>query len=131
MQIVRKGEGDMLPNNKQVNLLCRFTEYNIMNRVTTTASNDSTMRVYDKMSVTRSGTTYTASFVSGKMASTYGVSVPAGWLVPLRYIRLGRWSSETAVAKVRLIVPHTQGHATSTGNVCPYFYDITYMPSRD
>lgn len=130
MQIVRKGEGEVLPNNKQLNVLCRFSEYNILNRVST-VTNDSTTRTYDKMSVMRNETTYTASFISGAMASAYGASVPAGWLVPLRYIRLGRWTSETAVAKVRLIVPHTQGHSTSTANVCPYFYDITYQLSRD
>jgi len=30
------------------------------------------------------------------------------------------------ISKVRLIVPHTQGHATASSNVRPYYYIITF-----
>ena len=58
-------------------------------------------------------------------------SVPAGWLVPLTYINLGRPINEgDEIAKVRLIVPHTQGQAYASQNVYPCLYDITYERGR-
>ena len=79
--------------------------------------------------VSRSSGSYTASFESGVMYTAYGsASVPAGWLVPLSYIKVGRPQSATDQnAKVRLIVPHSQGHATASSNVAPYYYEITYQ----
>lgn len=130
MQIERKGSGNMLEENKQVNLLCRYTEYNIMDGAMQTR-NDYSARDYDKMVVTRAGATYTASFDSGIMYSTYGASVPSGWLVPLQYVRVGRQTSADAeIAKVRLIVPHTQGQAYAMSSVYPCFYTITYQRER-
>ena len=71
--------------------------------------------------------TFTASFTSGVMYTFYGASVPAGWLVPLNYIQVGRPESITDdCSKVRLIVPHSQGHATASSNVTPYYYVITF-----
>ena len=71
---------------------------------------------------------FTASFTSGVMYTFYGGSVPAGWLVPLSYVKVGRPQSfEEECAKVRLIVPHTQGHATASSNVTPYYYVITFQ----
>lgn len=130
MQIERKGSGDVLEENKQVNLLCRYTEYNIMDAAMQTR-NDYSARNYDKMTVTRTGASYTASFVSGVMYSTYGASVPSGWLVPLQYIKVGRQvSDDEGIAKVRLIVPHTQGQAYAMSSVYPCFYTITYQRER-
>ena len=81
------------------------------------------------MSVTRTGTTYTASFVSGVLCMYHGTStsVPSGWLVPLNYINVGRpEKDDDEIAKVRLIVPHSQGTADATSNVIPCYYEITY-----
>ncbi len=125
MQIIRKGEGEKLEENKRVNLLIRYNEYNILDEMMQTR-NDYSTRDYDKMSVSRIGSTYTASFVRGVMYSTYGASVPSGWLVPLDYINLGRPTSEEAIAQVKLIVPHTQGQAYAMSGVYACHYTITF-----
>ena len=86
----------------------------------------------DKMYVTRNGTTITASFVSdpqpGMMQMYHSsTSVPGGWLVPLNYVNVGRPEKETdEIAKVRLIVPHSQGTADASSSVYPCYYEITY-----
>lgn len=130
MQIERKGSGSQLEENKQVNLLCRYTEWNIMDGAMQ-SRDDYAPRSYDKMTVTRVGSQYTASFVSGVMLSTYGASVPAGWLVPLQYVKVGRQTdAEDGIAKVSIIVPHTQGHAYAMSSVYPCAYTITYQRER-
>lgn len=135
MQIVNKGCGSILEENKVVNLLCRYVEYNILDKVIQTR-NDNDPRFFDKMVVSRSGVNFTASFVSGYMYSTYSSSssagsVPAGWLVPLLYVNVGRPSSDTEdVAKVKLIVPHSQGQAYAVTNVYPCYYIITYQREK-
>ena len=90
--------------------------------------------VVDKMDVTNTSGTFTASFVAGEsvMASDYGsTAVPAGWLTPLSYINVGRVTSEDdELAKVRLIVPHTQGQQYASSSVYPCYYEITYERGR-
>ncbi|MBO4812458.1 MAG: DUF4827 domain-containing protein [Prevotella sp.] len=131
MQIVRKGCGEPIKKGETTTVLCRFSETNLLtdslqltNNVLYYAS------IVDKMSVTNSSGTFTASFISGSsvMASAYGsTQVPAGWLVPFTYINVGRPAKEgDEIAKVRLIVPHSQGHGMATQNVYPCFYEITY-----
>lgn len=143
MQIVREGCGSVLEENKTVNVLCRFSERNIQ---TDTIVNRNDAHAYwsgtspsidvsqyvDKMSVVRMGTTITASFVSGMMMRYHGsASVPGGWLVPLNYVKIGRPENEgEETAKVRLIVPHSQGTADASSSVTPYFYEITYQRER-
>lgn len=147
MQIVRKGHGNKVPENKSVNILCRFMEYNIMldsvlvrndQRFllysSTTDSYDASQFI-DQMSVKRTGTTITASFVSGMMYQFHGsTSVPAGWLVPLNYISVDRpdpaADSDDEIALVKLIVPHSQGTADATSTVYPCYYEITYVRER-
>ena len=129
MQIVRPGCGEILKDGDAVTLDCRYTEYDILNDSTmtynTTVAYASTP---DRLAVTRNSGTFTASFISGRMATVYSTSCPAGWLVPLSYIKVGRPTSmEETCAKVRLIVPHTQGHAYASSNVTPYFYTITFQ----
>ena len=145
MQIIRKGCGSPLEDNKQVNILCRFREYNIKTDsmlifndhqaylyVSTLGQSIDVSQYVDKMSVTRSGTTFTASFVTGMMMRYHGsTSVPAGWLVPLNYINIGRpESADDEVAKVRLIVPHSQGTADASSSVYPCYYEITYVREK-
>ncbi len=142
MQIVRKGCGRQLENGKTVNLLCRFVEYNILedsllvcNNMTYYMYNSSTgtsidvSQFVDKMSVLRNGTTITATFIQGMMLSYHSssASVPAGWLVPLNYVNVGRPENENEeISKVRLIVPHSQGTADASSSVFPCYYEITY-----
>ena len=108
---------------------CRYTEYDILNDSTMTFNNTvGYASVPDRMTVTCTSGTFTASFLSGRMASAYSSSVPAGWLVPLTYIKVGRpQSMDDECAKVRLIVPHTQGHVYASSNVTPFFYTITFQ----
>jgi len=117
MQIVRKGA------------LCRYTEFNIADRALQTYNYfiSPTTRLPEKMTVRREGSSYTASFASGVMYSTYGASVPAGWLIPLQYIKVGRQDGNEEIAKVKIIVPHTQGQANATSSVYSCFYTITYQ----
>ena len=141
MQIVRKGCGSILEDKKKVEILCRFSEYNIKadsmllrNDILTGGYINGVFYDFsvfpEKMSVERTGTIYTASFVqeSSLMYAYHGTAnVPSGWLVPLAYINLGRPQDEgEEVAKVRLIVPHSQGTANASASVYPCYYEITY-----
>jgi hypothetical protein len=126
LQIVREGCGDIVKDGETTNLICRFSEYNIL-QDTMQVRNDRSPSIPDIMYVSRTGSNYTAAFVSGVMKSTYSAVVPPGWLVPLTYIHVGRPQSlNDEVAKVRIIVPHAQGHAVASSNVTPYHYEITY-----
>lgn len=136
LQIVREGCGTMVEDGENVNLVCRFEEFDIMNDTLSLCNNTNTLRYYGKglaaipdiMKVSRKSGAYTASFTSGMMYNIYGATVPAGWLVPLPYIKVGRpEADDQQCAKVRLIVPHSQGHANASSNVMPYYYVITFM----
>lgn len=147
MQIVRKGCGAKLEENKSVNVLCRFLEYDIL-ADSMLVRNDIPFFVYsnylgqvvdcsqyvDQMSVVKSGTTFTASFLAGGIMYMYhstSTSVPTGWLVPLNYVSIGRPNKDgEETAKVRLIVPHSQGTADASSNVVPCFYEISYERAR-
>jgi hypothetical protein len=129
MQIVREGCGEKIQDGESVNLCCRFREYNILgdslymwNDTDVLSANPDIMRV------TRTSGTFTGSFTSGMMSIAYSnSSVPAGWLVPLTYVKVGRPKSMTdEISKVRLIVPHSQGHADASSNVMPFYYVITF-----
>ena len=141
MQIVRKGCGSPLEDKKSISLLCRFMEKNLLTDsilirndqkssfyVTSLGRYIDTSQYVDKMYVTRNGTTITAMFESGMMQTYHSsTSVPGGWLVPLNYINVGRPEKEgDQIAKVRLIVPHSQGTADASSTVFPCYYEISY-----
>ena len=140
MQIIRKGCGQQVESGKTVNVLCRFSETNILTD-SMLIRNDIVGTIYmngqyidvsqyvDKVTVQRDGSTFQASFVSGMMQLYHGTSsVPSGWLVPLLYINVGRPLQEgDEIAKVKLIVPHSQGTQTASQSVYPAFYVITYQ----
>ena len=141
MQIVRKGCGKQLGTNESTSLLCRFMEKNLLTD-SVLVRNDQKGSIYysslgqyidpsqyvDKMYVTRNGTTITAMFESGMMQNYHSsTSVPGGWLVPLNYINVGRPEKVgDEIAKVRLIVPHSQGTADASSSVYPCYYEISY-----
>ena len=130
MQIVRQGCGNNVKQNETLTIDCRYTEYDIINDSTQTQNVTVDFAALpDRMTVTNSSGTFTATFISGCMASVYGsTTVPGGWIVPLSYIKVGRpQSADETCSKVRLIVPHTQGHVYASSNVMPYFYTITYQ----
>jgi hypothetical protein len=65
------------------------------------------------------------------MFSSYGASVPSGWLVPFNYINVGRQTNpDDEIAMVKLIVPHTQGQAYASSSVYPCYYVITYQSEK-
>ncbi len=126
LQVVRKGCGERLGENKTVNVLCRFSEYNIL-ADTMQLRNDINARYVDKMSVKRTDASITGSFVSGLMMSAYGsTAVPNAFLLALHYVNLGRpMTAGDEIAKVKMIVPHSQGQAYAQQNVYPCFYVLT------
>ena len=128
MQIVRPGVGSELKDKEKTNLACRFSEFDILaDSIVWRNDTPQYAAIPDIMYVSRASSSFTASFLSGVMYSIYSASVPAGWLVPLTYIKIDRPQSMTdEIAKVRLIVPHTQGHATASSYVKPFYYEITY-----
>ena len=135
MQIVRNGVGEKIRNGETVDVLCRFSERNLMTDSLQLSNNvPYYSSVVDKMTVRNTSGTFTASFVRGEsvMSSALNTTeVPAGWLVPLNYIRVGRPEAEgDEIAKVRLIVPHTSGHNYARQSVYPCLYDIMYQRSR-
>jgi hypothetical protein len=136
MQIEREGCGTMLQDGESTQLVCRFEEYDIMNDTLSLCNNDNTLRfngqnlaaVPDLVNIARESGSYKASFTKGVMYTVYGATVPAGWLVPMPYIKVGRpEAADQDCAKVRLIVPHSQGHASASSNVMPYYYEITFQ----
>lgn len=137
MQIVREGCGTKLQDGESTRLVCRFSEFDILEDTLTICNNDaslsyrykSVVSIPDIIKVSRTSGSFTASFESGIMYNVYSSSsVPSGWLVPLSYIKVGRPQSLTDEnAKVRLIVPHSQGHVSASSNVTPFYYEITYQ----
>ncbi len=137
MQIVRKGCGELIEDGESLEILTRFSEYNIKedkllvrNDIPFYVVVNNTRYDYasapDKMTVERIGSSFSASFVSGALSSFHGsAAVPSGWLVPLSYVNVGRWY-EGEIAKVRLIVPHSQGTVDASSSVYPCYYEITY-----
>ena len=131
MQIVRQGCGEKIKDGETLSILCRFVEKSIQD---TSMLFNAYYYIFDPdiMNVTRKGSTYSATFVSGVMLSTYGSSVPEGWLVPLQYVNIGRLTKpDDELARVKLIVPHSQGTTQNAkSNVKPYYYDITFQRGR-
>ena len=135
MQIVEKGVGKKIAKGESRTVLCRFTEFNIMNDTIQLTNN--TMywsSIVDKMTVTNTSGTFTGIFDtnSSVMVRAYNTTaIPSGWMVPFTYIRVGRPVTEDdKIAHVRLIVPHSQGQADASQNVYPCNYDLTFQDGR-
>ncbi len=135
LQIIRKGCGKKLGKSETATVLCRYQEYNMLtDTLQSTNMVGQYISLVDKMNVKNTSGTFTGAFVAGEslMYQLYGsTSVPGGWLVPLSYINLGRPENiGDEIARVRIIVPHTQGHDNATQGVYPCLYDITYEKGR-
>ena len=116
MQIVDRGsenEADTVKSNDEV--LVRFMEYSILDK-DTTLSNLNAAETVDAFRYTVTSSSIAGTFLQGYMMTYYSTAVPAGWLVPLTYVR--------DRAHVRLIVPSKMGHQTAMQYVYPYYYDI-------
>jgi len=133
MQIVDKGTGEKIKSGETLNIITRYTEYNIaVDSIQSSNTITSYAMTPDVMVCTNTTGTFSATFTQGAMKTTYSsAAVPAGWLTPLTYINLARLDSPTAsLAHVRIIVPSSQGHSNASANVYPCFYDITYQRGR-
>jgi len=135
MQIIRKGCGSKIADGETASVLCRFTEWNLETDSIQLSNNVlSYSSLIEKFIVKNSSGTFEGSFVSGSsvMYSIYGSqAVPGGWLVPLTYINIGRPVNEgDETAKVKLIVPHSQGQYYASQNVYPCLYEITYQRGK-
>lgn len=119
MQIIDKGSSDpadTVKNNDMV--LVRMAEYLITTAsVTLYASNLTIPYMVDEFRYSKTSSSITGIFTKGIIHDSYSTTaVPAGWLVPLAYVRDG--------GRVKLIVPSKMGHETAMSQVRPYFYDI-------
>ena len=115
MNIVDRGSDnplDTVKNNDEI--LVRFLEKNLLQG--DTLSNLEIVDMPDMFRYTVTSSSILGIFTEGLMRQAYGTSVPAGWLVPLEYVRDG--------AHVRLIVPSEMGHNPAMQYVYPYYYDI-------
>lgn len=135
MQIIRKGCGEKIKDGETVTVLCRFTEYNLLQGADSVQlSNMGTSWLVDKIMVKRNSGTFTASFdkSSSLMYTAYSsAAVPNGWLIPLSYINIGRPTKEgDEIAKVKLIVPHSQGQQYASQNVYPCLYELTFQRGK-
>ncbi|MBR1754947.1 MAG: DUF4827 domain-containing protein [Bacteroidaceae bacterium] len=136
MQIVREGVGERLEPGQSKQVIARYTEFNIL-RDSLQSSSETLYysTAPDIIDISNTYGTFTASFNTdnggGAMYRTYGsTSVPPGWLVPFTYIRIGRQTTAEQIAKVRIIVPHSQGHSDAMSNVYPCFYEISFQEMR-
>ena len=137
MQIVRKGTGSYIGRNETRQVSARFWEYNILgdslqlsNVNGVYIANPEVMNISNNYG-TFSGSYETSLSTGSLIYNTYGSSsVIAGWLAAMPYLRLGRQNSEEGVAKVRLIVPHSQGQIHATTNVYPCFYELVLTGVR-
>ena len=87
MQIVDKGSkmpSDTVKKNDLV--LVRFMEYSIFDK-DTTLTNINDPQLPDEFKYTVTSSSIAGIFTAGYMYNYYGTSVPAGWLVPLTYVR--------------------------------------------
>lgn len=133
MQILEKGTGTKLADGETADIIMRYTEYNIAtDSIQSTNKFPASEMKPDIMNCTNTLGTFSASFTQGSMFDTYNsAAVPAGWLLPLTYINLGRLNApEARLAQVRLIVPSSQGQANASANVYPCFYEITFQRGR-
>ena len=109
MQIVDKGsenKADTVKSNDQV--LVRFMEYSILDK-DTTLSNLAAAETVDEFRYTVTSSSIAGTFLQGYMMTYYSSpAVPAGWLVPLSYVR--------DMAHVRLILIITISGNIRSGN---------------
>ena len=131
MQIIRKGCGEKIKSGETTTVLCRYREYNILgDSLQSTNEALSYHYLYDKMTVVNSYGTFTGVFDASTSMMYYlytSTSVPSGWLVPLRYVNVGRQQSpDDRIAKVRIIVPAAQGQYYASANTYPCYYELTY-----
>jgi len=133
LQVVERGNGEPLEDGRH-EILVRYVEEKIAEDGTCdTLSLNTIANIYahpDEFLLTKQDNSLSASFAAGgAMYQTHSSAyVPSGWLLPLNYLKVGREISGRS--KIKLILPHSQGTATASGQVFPCYYEITYQLSR-
>ena len=133
MQVIERGNGELLEDGRH-EILARYVEEQIVDDGTTdTLSLNTLQNLFphpDEFILTKEKNSLSASFSNGgAMYNTHSSAyVPSGWLLPLNYLKVGRQISDRS--KIKLILPHSQGTATASGQVFPCYYEITYQLSR-
>ncbi len=131
LQIIRKGCGEAIKPGETTDILCRFSEYNLLGD-SLQLSNDNLYysSIPEKFTVVNNSGTFTGSFdtESSLMYAAYSsASVPSGWLYPLTYLNIGRpVNDDDETAKIAVIVPASQGQYYASANVYPCLYILTY-----
>ena len=141
MHIVQKGLGDAPLEDGNYEMLSRFIEIaiqdreddglfskgdtilanmKILNATYLTQPEEYTVTIYEGY--------YYGTFSGYSLMYTYysSTSVPTGWLIPLMVLKPKRTQSSTEVARVQLIVPHSEGSYYASSYVYPCYYEITY-----
>lgn len=154
MNIIQRGKGKRILDDGRYTILSRYIEItlsSVENFFVTgdTLSGNMKLRNYpvfgpenwglpqymaqpDNYILTIDKNNYKASFKENSMmAYVYKTaSVPSGWLIPLRFLKpassIPTLPSED-IARVKLIVPHSQGSAQAMKYVYPCLYEITYQ----
>ena len=133
MQVIERGSGEVLEDGRY-DILVRYWEAMLSADGTSdTISTNMNANIYahpDEFKLTKQGRALSASFSgNGAMSEAHGSAyVPSGWLLPFNYIKVGRETSGRS--KIKLIVPHSEGTSTASGQVVPCHYEITYQLSR-
>lgn len=137
MNIKYRGDGEVLKDGTY-DILSRFVEQIVKDEGTLKASCGDTLAINwgiyseyngpEEFKVTISGNSYSGSFTGNSaMYTMYStVAVPSGWLLPLRFLKVGRTTDSKKIARVRLIVPHSEGSSWAMQYVYPCYYEITY-----
>ena len=133
MQVVERGNGEALEDGRHEFLVRYLEEQIVADGTTDTLSLNTLANLYahpDEFILTKQDNQLSASFsANGAMYDTHGSAyVPSGWLLPLNYLKVGREISGRS--KIKLILPHSQGTSTASGQVIPCYYEITYQLSR-
>ncbi len=139
MNIQYRGDGEILKEGRY-NISSRFIEICIKDvsdmQITagdTLASNRYSPYSENFLLTVGSSGSYSASFTDMAQSAMYEAystsAVPNGWLVPFAYLKMKSYISAAPsdkIARVRLIVPHSEGTSYATQYVYPCYYEITY-----
>ena len=117
MQIVDKGSTNPADTIKPNDLvLVRYEELNLQSGYLMSNLDIPIPDYLDEFKYTVTSSSIAGIFIKGSMRLAYGTSVPAGWLVALKYVR--------DRAHVKLIVPSKMGQQQAMERVYPCYYDI-------
>ena len=140
MNIQYRGDGEILKEGRY-NISSRFLEICIkdVEELGFSAGDTLAHNIYSPYSenfllTIGSSGSYSASFTDMAQSAMYEAystsAVPNGWLVPFAYLKMKSYISappSDKIARVRLIVPHSEGTASfATRYVYPCYYEITY-----